>query len=180
MRALVRGLAREDALDPMAVDEAVLGLIAQSIGAAYAVRGMRPRDGVTVGDSVPVGDRSYGGLRAGTRRAHADWAEHAKLVLAARYRAPLSLDDVARAVHCSPYHLCRVFRRHTGTSIHQYLTRLRLRAALDRLMDAGPDLTRLALDAGFSSHSHFTTAFTREFGAPPSTVRTTSARRAAD
>lgn len=183
MRALVRGLERSDAVDPLAVDETVLGLIAQSIGTAYEVRGMRPREGtgsgesVAVGDRIAVGDRSSGGRRASTRRAHADWAEHAKLVLAEQYRNRLSLDDVARAVHCSPYHLCRVFRRYTGASIHRYLTRLRLRASLDRLMDAGPDLTRLALDTGFSSHSHFTSAFAREFGTPPSKISLTGGNR---
>jgi AraC-like DNA-binding protein len=43
--------------------------------------------------------------------------------------------------------------------------------ALERL-DAGErDLTRLALDLGYSSHSHFTDAFRRSFGVTPSTAR---------
>ena len=33
------------------------------------------------------------------------------------------------------------------------------------------DLTSLALDLGFSSHSHFSTAFRRQFGRPPSAMR---------
>ena len=33
------------------------------------------------------------------------------------------------------------------------------------------DLTALALDLGFSSHSHFTAAFRRAFGRPPAEFR---------
>jgi AraC-like DNA-binding protein len=160
MHKLARGLERGHAVDPLAVDEMALRLTAGAIENAHRVRGERPDQG-----------------RAETRRAHADWAEHAKLVLARHFRERLSIDDVASEVHCSPYHLCRIFRRHAGTSIHQYVTRLRLRAALDRLMDGPPDLTRLALDTGFASHSHFTTAFAREFGATPSQIRDSKNRR---
>ena len=55
--------------------------------------------------------------------------------------------------------------------LHRYLTRLRLRAALERLAGGANDLTALALDLGFSSHSHFADAFRREFGRTPSAVR---------
>ena len=48
-------------------------------------------------------------------------------------------------------------------------------AALERLAVGADDLTTLALELGFSSHSHFTDAFRREFGRPPSAARKTSA-----
>jgi len=71
-----------------------------------------------------------------------------------------------------------LFRQRTGVSIHRYLTRLRLRASLERLADGASDLTTLALDLGFSSHSHFSGAFRAEFGQTPSEVRRTSGPRA--
>jgi AraC-like DNA-binding protein len=52
---------------------------------------------------------------------------------------------------------------------------LRLRLALDRIDDEGCDLTALANELGFSSHSHFTDAFRSLFGAPPSIVRAAGA-----
>jgi AraC-like DNA-binding protein len=64
-----------------------------------------------------------------------------------------------------------VFERVTGATIHRYLTRLRLRVALARIADGESNLTALALDLGFSSHSHLTSTFAREFGAPPSRLR---------
>jgi AraC-like DNA-binding protein len=75
----------------------------------------------------------------------------------------LSLSELARAVFSSPFHLARVFRRETGTSLHGYQTRLRLSVALERLADGASDLTTLALDLGFASHAHFTDAFRRGF-----------------
>ncbi|NIS35901.1 MAG: helix-turn-helix transcriptional regulator [Actinobacteria bacterium] len=71
----------------------------------------------------------------------------------------------------SAFHLCRVFRRHAGTTIHRYLTRVRLRAALARLEGGSPDLAMLALELGFFHQSHFTEAFRREYGSPPGALR---------
>ena len=94
-----------------------------------------------------------------------------KAVLTARSAERLPLADIARAVHCSPYHLSRLFRCQTGLPIHRYLNRLRLRRALERLAEGSPDLTELALAVGFSSHGHFSDAFRREFGHPPTHLR---------
>jgi AraC-like DNA-binding protein len=70
----------------------------------------------------------------------------------------------------SPFHLCRVFRRITGTSIYDYVLRERLASSLDAILD-GKDLTTVALDAGFASHSHFTAHFRRLFGSTPTALR---------
>jgi AraC-like DNA-binding protein len=43
--------------------------------------------------------------------------------------------------------------------------------ALPRATEPRASLTELALDLGFSSHSHLTAAFHREFGVPPSEAR---------
>ena len=64
-----------------------------------------------------------------------------------------------------------MFRACTGRTIHGYRHCLRLHAALQRLDDAGADLTDLALETGFCSHSHLSAAFQRAFGAPPSRWR---------
>ena len=69
------------------------------------------------------------------------------------------------------FHLARVFKARTGFSLHAYRNQLRLRAALERLAEPGVDLIDIALDLGFSSHSHFTDTFRRSFGKTPSVVR---------
>ena len=101
------------------------------------------------------------------------WIETAKLLIAERPEAKLSLAEISRQVYCSPFHLSRIFRATVGSSIHQYQLRLRLALALDRLADGAEDLTELGLDLGFSSHSHFTAAFQQAFGLSPSRFRGT-------
>ncbi len=102
--------------------------------------------------------------------------ERIRIFLVERFAAPLRLDDIASAVGMSPFHLCRVFKRATGFTLHRYQVSLRLRAALDRVADASADLGELAIRLGYSSHSHFTAAFRKEFGASPSEIRRTRPR----
>jgi AraC family transcriptional regulator len=88
----------------------------------------------------------------------------------ANFSEVLRLADVARAVNASPAYLTDVFRRAEGVSLHRYIVQLRLARALVELPEA-TDLTTLALDLGFSSHSHFASAFRRAFGCTPSEFR---------
>lgn len=109
--------------------------------------------------------------RKATSPLQGDLAEAAKIVLARDFREPVGLDEVARRTGSSVFHLCRTFRRHTGSTLHGYRNQLRLRTALERAADPDGDLTELALDLGYSSHSHFTAAFRKAFGIAPSAFR---------
>ena len=109
--------------------------------------------------------------RGVTSAAHRELAEAAKAELAAAPAARTTLDQLARRLHVSAFHLARVFRAETGFALADYRRTLRLRAALERLPDSGRDLSGLALDLGFSSHSHFAASFRREFGVQPAVLR---------
>jgi AraC family transcriptional regulator len=104
-------------------------------------------------------------------RARRRYVEDAKIILQERFREKLRLDDVARSLYVSTFHLCRLFKEETGLPIHQYLNRLRLREALKPVLAGHADLGALAQELGFSSHSHFTAAFRKEFGMSPREVR---------
>jgi AraC-like DNA-binding protein len=151
------------ALEPLWADATALQLMADVLEAAFVRHGLPRRR-----------------RRNGTEADHADRVETAKTYLASRLSERISLDDVARAVHASPFHLARVFGQRTGVPLHRYLTQLRLRAALEQLAGGASDLTALALDLGFSSHSHFADVFRREFGRTPSDVRNGAGHRALD
>lgn len=99
------------------------------------------------------------------------WLENTRACLASAPQADLSLQELARQVFCSPFHLARVFQQHVGLSLHQYRLRLRLALALERLAGGEDDLTRLALELGFSSHSHFSASFKHTFQRTPAQVR---------
>ena len=93
-----------------------------------------------------------------------------KEFLEAEFANPIRLPQVGRAVGASPAYLTDLFRRVEGVSLHRYVVQLRLARALDELPHAD-DLSALALDVGFSSHSHFSAAFRRAFGCTPSEFR---------
>lgn len=99
----------------------------------------------------------------------------AKLAIASDPSRRIPLRELSRAVNCSPFRLSRVFRRATGQTLTSYRHALRVLAALERLRDADIDLTELALELGYSSHSHFTRIFRRHLGVTPSQVRAGSA-----
>lgn len=101
-----------------------------------------------------------------------DIVEGARQLIVHRFQENLSLSAIAHEMHASVFHLCRIFRARTGFPLHVYRNQLRLRAALDRLGEGDTDLIDVALDLGFSSHSHFTDTFRRSFGETPSAVRT--------
>ncbi len=154
-------------LEPIWADVTALQLVAEVLEAAFAATGGCGR----------APGRSLRRRREGTDAAHVDRAEAARTYLARRLSERITLHDVARAVHASPFHLARVFQQRTGLPVHRYLTRLRLRASLERLAGGTEDITVIALDLGFSSHSHFTDAFRKEFGRTPSDVRKRSRDR---
>lgn len=131
-----------------------------------------------VGDVAAAACRWEGStppLRA-LRERHRDAVHSVRALLAFRLGEPVTLQDVGRAVGVSPFHLCRLFRAVTGTTIARYRHTLRLRAALERVARPDADLSAVALDYGYSSHSHFTAAFRREFGMTPTEFRRAAAR----
>lgn len=98
-------------------------------------------------------------------------ADEIRRLISARCDESWSLSRLESRLGVSAFRLCRVFRKVTGSSIHGYLTSVRLRASLERVERRAEDLTTVAMDLGFSSHSHFTLAFRRGFGVPPSAWR---------
>lgn len=158
-RALVRHLSTQSPPDAMLVEETAIDLVGRALHASYAARGER---------SAAARRRDSTGL------AHTDLVEAVKQTLALRYAHRLTIGDVAASVHSSPFHLCRVFRERTGLPIHRYLNQIRLREAVERMAERDPKLAAVAVEVGFATHSHFTDTFRREFGTPPSSVRSWS------
>lgn len=97
-------------------------------------------------------------------------ADRAKFALASDLGRRWTLAEIAAEVGGSPVYLTQVFRQAEGLPLYRYQLRLRLARALD-LLDSYSDLTTLALDLGFSSHSHFTAAFREAYGRSPSALR---------
>lgn len=95
--------------------------------------------------------------------------ERTKLLLQSDPARRWSLAELAAEARVSAAHLTETFTEMEGISLYRYQTRLRLARALADLPEA-EDLTLLALDHGFSSHSHFTHAFHRAYATTPSAM----------
>lgn len=77
-----------------------------------------------------------------------------------------TLGDVAKEIGVSPVYLTQVFQQVKALPLYRYQLRLRLARALD-LLGSLHDLTALGLELGFSSHSHFSSAFKQAYGRTP-------------
>ena len=139
---------------PLEVEERAAGFLRAAVAAA--------------GHPGPAGRRDEAVRR---QQKDSDRVALVREVVARRYREPLTLHDIARQVGCSPFHLHRLVRAHAGVPIHRLVLRLRLREALERLLDTGDGVSAIAYATGFASHSHLTDTFRREYGVAPTTVR---------
>lgn len=83
----------------------------------------------------------------------------------------LTLEKVARAVGVHPVYLGQLFRQEFGETLGEYLNRLRVRAAADRLANSQLALSDIALNFGFFDQSHFTRIFRQFTGATPGAFR---------
>ena len=120
-------------------------------------------------------------LRQSARARRLRALERVKEAVAVAPSHKWNIAKLAKVANLSPFHLCHVFRQTVGTSIYDYVLHERLAQALDAVLECGNDLTGIALDAGFASHSHFTARFRSFFGLTPVALRRiATAERAAE
>lgn len=110
-----------------------------------------------------VGKSKKGGTFATVERIAA-W-------LAAHYREEVDVPECAAASGLNPRYAMTVFREATGTTIGQYLRRLRLAHAQRLLITCDDDILSVALDAGFGSLARFYVDFKRAYAMTPTAYR---------
>ncbi|MGN6605728.1 MAG: helix-turn-helix domain-containing protein [Jatrophihabitans sp.] len=91
--------------------------------------------------------------------------------IAHHYDEPITSSDVAAAAHLHPHHAMTSFRRVTGTTIGDYLTRCRVAAAQRMLLTTDLPVSDVGAQAGFTSSSRFYSAFTEVVGSSPGRYR---------
>ena len=83
----------------------------------------------------------------------------------------VALRAVARAVRMSYFHFSRAFKQSMGMTATNYIAERRIERAKKMLEETELPISEIALRSGFSSQSHFTTAFRRLAGATPKVFR---------
>ncbi|MEH7176994.1 AraC family transcriptional regulator [Neobacillus vireti] len=81
-------------------------------------------------------------------------------------KGDINPEDLAQKAGYSPYHFYRVFQKHTGYTLMDYVVKRKLQYALHELVH-GKKIIQIAMDYGFETHAGFTKAFKKCFGSPP-------------
>jgi len=71
----------------------------------------------------------------------------------------LSREDIANFVYLNPDYLTRVFKKQTGLSISDYMQLQRIEYAKKLLIETNLPVSEVALSAGYSNFSYFSTIF---------------------
>ncbi len=116
------------------------------------------------------------GLVAGQLAIQASHAEPLSAVKARQFirdhhAEQIALGDVARAVNMSTFYFCKTFKKATGLTFTDYLSRLRIETARELLLNPNARVSEVCYAAGFQSLTHFNRTFRRLLGESPSEYR---------
>lgn len=93
----------------------------------------------------------------------------------ANLESEIKLAELAKIHGWSPYYFCRIFKKTTGLTPHQYVLQQRVEKAKKLLGSSSLDLSNIALETGFANQSHFGTIFRRFTGCTPKQYRIAAA-----
>ena len=82
-----------------------------------------------------------------------------------------TLEQIAKECHVNNAYLCRLFRRYDTQSPYQYLLRLKMNFAAERLQQPGALVKQVAEEAGFTDPFHFSRVFRSVLGLSPAAFR---------
>lgn len=83
------------------------------------------------------------------------------------YAGRLALKSMAEALHISPNYLCRLFKKHTGQGLTEYITQTRLHQACLLLQSGHDPVTQVAEQVGFADTKYFSLQFKKALGVTP-------------
>lgn len=101
------------------------------------------------------------------KRLSQDRVDRVIAILKQNLAEPPALEALGRQAGCSPFYLSRIFSQQMGRTISQYLRELRMDRAAELLRAGRLNVTEVAMEVGYSSSSHFSTAFHETFGCCP-------------
>lgn len=83
----------------------------------------------------------------------------------------IQLSDLAERLFVSTSTVSRFFKKQTGSYFKEYLKKVRLRYALERLENTDESMTKIAMDCGFANPSVFNHIFRDVYGMAPNVYR---------
>jgi YesN/AraC family two-component response regulator len=89
----------------------------------------------------------------------------------AHYTFPFRLDEMAKSLHLSPYHLSHLFKESTGISISEYITTRRIHQSILLLTTTNKPISLIAEEIGLKNCSYFCKVFKSHMGLTPHQYR---------
>jgi len=105
------------------------------------------------------------------RNAEPPMIKRAKDFINTHQGESLSLDAIADTLHVSTFYFCKMFKKATGLTFTDYLSRSRIEKAKNLLLNPNVRVSEAAYECGFSSLTHFNRSFKRITGVSPSAYR---------
>jgi AraC-like DNA-binding protein/ligand-binding sensor protein len=103
--------------------------------------------------------------------AESPLVRRARAYILANQADPIDLAKVARAMHVSTFCFCKLFKKATGLTFTEYLSRVRVEKAKHLLLNPHLRISEIAYDVGFQSLTHFNRVFRQVVGQSPSEYR---------
>ena len=101
----------------------------------------------------------------------------ARAYIAGHHEDPLSLEEVANAMHVSTCYFCKMFKKATGLTFTNYLGRIRIEKAKELLLNPHLRVSKIAYIVGFQSLTHFNRIFSKLTGESPTLFRANGSLR---
>lgn len=95
----------------------------------------------------------------------------AKEFVRAHVEEPITLADVVRHVNVSRFYFCKLFKKATGMTLTDYVSRVRVEKAKSLLVDPSLRISEVVYAAGFGSIPRFNSVFKRIVGMAPTEYR---------
>ena len=103
--------------------------------------------------------------------AESPMIRRARAYIYANQADPIDLDKVATAMHVSTFYFCKMFKKATGLTFTDYLSRVRVEKAKTLLLNPHLRISEIAYDVGFQSLTHFNRMFRKIVGQSPTMYR---------
>ncbi|MCL1855142.1 MAG: AraC family transcriptional regulator [Clostridia bacterium] len=87
------------------------------------------------------------------------------------YQRRITIDDIGKEVHMSPYHLTRIFKKHTGYSLYEYVNFFRINRAAELLLNTDKRVQEISGAVGFMSVDSFIRCFKKHKSTSPGKFR---------
>ena len=91
--------------------------------------------------------------------------------MAEHYQDPLTLEQVSSVADLSPSYLSTVFKKDTGMTFLEYLSKIRMDAAKRLLKETNRTVADICGLVGYNDVRHFTKTFTKYSGLKPNEYR---------